>query len=357
MSSGRIKLTAAYTGLAVALCVSGASPSAAVALPSTGIQGLNLIAEGPGGVFGSGLFLATIGGAANRDGSVLIVQPDGTTKTFLTGIDAGSVAFDNSGVFGGGMFVSDLNDQLGAGKIWRIRQGATSSPGAPQLGAEYQSSFGVELFANFAQFGRLKAFQITISSGEQGFGAGMYVTSGPAVGDRGDRIVFIDTLDSASILHGGFLSNETLVFAQGEYGSGILVAEPRAGRITRLLVDGTTSAFATLGTLPFGPAQVAFNNGKLYVSDFTSGNILSVDSAGGSKVVASLKLPNDPIVSGVKPILPKPNAFIVGTFTAGSTNGGLQEVALVPEPASWVMLIAGFGLVGAATRRQRLAGA
>jgi hypothetical protein len=31
--------------------------------------------------------------------------------------------------------------------------------------------------------------------------------------------------------------------------------------------------------------------------------------------------------------------------------------AAVPEPASWAMLIAGFGLVGAARRRQRLAGA
>ena len=39
------------------------------------------------------------------------------------------------------------------------------------------------------------------------------------------------------------------------------------------------------------------------------------------------------------------------TFPGGEIRGNLSAV---PEPASWAMLIAGFGLVGAAARRQRV---
>ena len=51
--------------------------------------------------------------------------------------------------------------------------------------------------------------------------------------------------------------------------------------------------------------------------------------------------------------------FLASMF-AGASNGGqrLQQqgslsISAVPEPASWAMLIAGFGLVGAAQRRRR----
>ena len=51
--------------------------------------------------------------------------------------------------------------------------------------------------------------------------------------------------------------------------------------------------------------------------------------------------------------------FKTGSFTltdaGGATNGTLtiSAVNAVPEPASWAMLIAGFGLTGAAMRRRR----
>jgi hypothetical protein len=38
----------------------------------------------------------------------------------MTGLDAVAVAFDTENILGGGMFVSDINDGGGAGKIWRI---------------------------------------------------------------------------------------------------------------------------------------------------------------------------------------------------------------------------------------------
>ncbi len=50
------------------------------------------------------------------------------------------------------------------------------------------------------------------------------------------------------------------------------------------------------------------------------------------------------------------NSFMVndpGSFTVGYTAGGTMTGLSVPEPASWAMLIAGFGLVGAVARRRR----
>lgn len=40
-------------------------------------------------------------------------------------------------------------------------------------------------------------------------------------------------------------------------------------------------------------------------------------------------------------------------FSQAISQSGVQELAAVPEPASWAMLIAGFGLVGASMRRRR----
>ena len=51
--------------------------------------------------------------------------------------------------------------------------------------------------------------------------------------------------------------------------------------------------------------------------------------------------------------------FRIGTSSADNIGPLLDSVALtqnaVPEPASWAMLIAGFGLVGAAQRRRKVA--
>lgn len=43
------------------------------------------------------------------------------------------------------------------------------------------------------------------------------------------------------------------------------------------------------------------------------------------------------------------------TFPGGEIRGNLVSVASIPEPASWLMLLAGFGLAGSALRRHRLA--
>jgi hypothetical protein len=43
-----------------------------------------------------------------------------------------------------------------------------------------------------------------------------------------------------------------------------------------------------------------------------------------------------------------------GTYTLGSATGsGTFTITAVPEPATWALMIGGFGLIGAAARRRR----
>ena len=92
----------------------------AVTQLTDGLNGAELLTFGPGGPFGTDLFVPTTGGAATADGFVFTMSSDGTLTLFMSNLDAVSVAFDTQGILGGGMFVSDINDNLGAGKIWRV---------------------------------------------------------------------------------------------------------------------------------------------------------------------------------------------------------------------------------------------
>lgn len=141
--------------------------------------------------------------------------------------------------------------------------------------------YKVELFSDFSSFGRLKAWQLSISGGQNGFGPGMYVTSGPLPDDRSDRLLAINSAGQASVVKSGLVSNESLVFAKGAYGQGMLVTEPQQQRILRILADGTTTVFAANFTAPFGPAVLTYgpdplnpSQEVLYATDFSSGNVL-----------------------------------------------------------------------------------
>src|SRR5262245_26456797 len=111
--------------------------------------------------------------------------------------------------------------------------------------------FQVSIFGDLAPLGRLKAFQLTVTSGENGFPAGLYVTSGPAPDDRSDRLVRIDALGQPTVVKSGFTTNEGLLFARGAYGDGMLITEPQLQRIDRLLSDGTRPVFTNGFTPPF----------------------------------------------------------------------------------------------------------
>lgn len=42
-----------------------------------------------------------------------------------------------------------------------------------------------------------------------------------------------------------------------------------------------------------------------------------------------------------------------GANASGSNSGGLTAIVAVPEPTTWSLMAAGFGLVGVAARRRR----
>ena len=97
-----------------------------------GLDGLELTAEGPGGpLFGSDIYVPTQGTDISADGEIVILGPDSITEPFMSAIDAASIAFDPTGVVGGGMYIADFNNGWdpatmtpfpAAGYVWRVRR-------------------------------------------------------------------------------------------------------------------------------------------------------------------------------------------------------------------------------------------
>lgn len=125
---------------------------------------------------------------------------------------------------------------------------------------------------------------------------------------------------------------------------------------------GATSLTLNIAT----PATWAFdgNPSLTYLLHDASGTINSfANYSGATGVFADL---GTGALYGAKTYTSQPgvvsivlNAAAVNAYNAASDGGqnfgigGMLSTAAVPEPASWVMLIAGFGLVGAASRRRR----
>jgi PEP-CTERM motif len=91
-----------------------------------------------------------------------------------------------------------------------------------------------------------------------------------------------------------------------------------------------------------GPAELRFFNGSTLLFTYMFG----------------VSDPNFQTVSYANFVTPI-NRFTFVSTLGGQLNTGLDNISIsggpgvVPEPASWAMLIAGFGLVGAVRRRQR----
>ncbi len=131
--------------------------------------------------------------------------------------------------------------------------------------------FQVELFADLSDIyppdeerPEYKFFALTINKGDNGFKPGLYVTGGPFPPPRGTEIYRVDSSGKISVVVTGFESNETMLFARGQYGEGMLVTEPRQGRIRRVLAnpDGTgtlvSEPVAVVGDPSFGPIVITY---------------------------------------------------------------------------------------------------
>lgn len=219
-------------------------------------------------------------------------------------------------------------------------------------------NFKLAPFADLTGYPRNWAFNMLITKGEQGFPAGMYVTGGPSFGnDKEKRRLFrVDGTGTVTVVEDRFEKGlETLVFARGAYGQGLLLSEPQSLRINRLLADGTLSVFATLGTPPFGPTGLAYGPGDaLYVTDFTAGNVIKVLPDGRGEIFANIPLQarGQSDVTGAKPNTGDPRAvgggLITATFSARSRNAephGL-DVVYALDPGGQEPTVLARGLTG-----------
>lgn len=186
------------------------------------------------------------------------------------------------------------------------------------------------------------------------------MTSGPFGGGRSDTLYRIDAAGVIETVKAGFESNEALVFAQGDYGAGMLISDIRGQKILRLLSDGTLTTFANVGSSPFGPAVLAYGpDGRLYATDASGGTVLRISPDGQSSVYATLPLPSERAlqIALAKPLVPTMDGLIAGIYTASDGPTGLGSLYFVPvpipEPDTWLLLLTGAFASGALLRRAR----
>ncbi|MFS0772108.1 PEPxxWA-CTERM sorting domain-containing protein [Sphingomonas sp. 1P08PE] len=122
------------------------------------------------------------------------------------------------------------------------------------------------------------------------------------------------------------------------------------------LVDGSSTVYeikTAEGALALGGVSRTIKDlGFLTdpVSGDETGNFITVDDAGASLLSLVLTFNNNSEFA----------AFALGDIAAGFLNqqefeGTAQfDVAAVPEPSTWAMMLLGFGAVGVALRRRRM---
>ena len=116
-------------------------------------------------------------------------------------------------------------------------------------------------------------------------------------------------------------------------------------------LDTANEANATIGTIKLGAKDIDFSSIDLDGTAFTqvgfdpsteSWELLSILLSSGSH---TLTLKGSVIAFGTTP-----GATYTGSLNLDTGGGGGNEI---PEPATWVMMIMGFGGVGALMRRRR----
>lgn len=151
--------------------------------------------------------------------------------------------------------------------------------------------------------------------------------------------------------------------------SGNTAASVSGNSVTQLLNSGSLSLTAVT-SISVGTKTIAANGNILSLS-FTDGQLFGL--LAGSDPTISVSLPASGFTAFSSDFLASPPIFLsdfsvnmsgsdpslalsgdrLANFTAASV--GTFNVAVVPEPGTWAMLIVGFAIVGAACRRKVLA--
>ena len=128
-----------------------------------------------------------------------------------------------------------------------------------------------------------------------------------------------------------------------------------AANIYHLAADGTLlntlTGFTDITDIAFG------TDGALYVLEFDADGII-----GGSNNGALIKIGlsgvretifSDGLIAPTGLAIGADNALYVTAFSPAAGIGRVFQLTAVPEPATWAMLLAGFGMVGAGLRRRQ----
>lgn len=175
------------------------------------------------------------------------------------------------------------------------------------------------------------------------------------IGVAGQAALPFATLSNAGLnggtlatLSGGAVLTSDQPFAdipEGVFGGTFLAAGPFSGQPATLTFNQTVNILgfligspdfynlltvtSTAGSFGFTPATLGLRtDGDQNVSQYVNFRTTSADER-----ILSVSFTNNPAI----------NAFETANFAAGA----------VPEPAAWAMMIAGFGLIGGALRRQK----
>jgi len=132
---------------------------------------------------------------------------------------------------------------------------------------------------------------------------------------------------------------------------------PGAAQIYSIAPDGSApsvfgTGFTNLTDITFGP------DGNLYALSYDLDSILGPEVGGGIFRVSSSGLPESVFSTGlVNPTgltIGDDGSFYVTTWSAGVPGSGqVVKISAVPEPATWAMMLLGFGMLGQIARRSR----
>jgi hypothetical protein len=149
-----------------------------------------------------------------------------------------------------------------------------------------------------------------------------------------------DTLDLTLTFTGG-----STVFANSEDGLWGLLLIPSGGLNATLETTGSLEFLGASANVVSGPIAMAQQNLSAHIGNYYGSGLYRLDAAQISFTGLRQIITIDSDDIGT----PREYDRVILTYFQGNVGGA------VPEPAAWAMLIAGFGLVGAASRRQRAA--
>lgn len=151
---------------------------------------------------------------------------------------------------------------------------------------------------------------------------------------------FVGVLDSAFFGEPGNTTKHSYV---ADFDDGLPGQDASCGLYTVGFGYAPNSKFCNLGT---GAREVSTAGGDSGGPEFVNGQIASVTSYG---LTFGTEIEPGDIDNKLNDSFGELNGFVSTRFNSGYIN----SIADIPEPASWAMMVAGFGLVGAVSRRRR----